>query len=64
VFEHEPIAQDNPLLTMDNVILTPHCAAHTPEATRRVQRAALDAVIAVFTGKRPRNLVNPDVWKG
>jgi phosphoglycerate dehydrogenase-like enzyme len=35
VFEQEPVKPDNPLLTLDNVILTPHIAAGTVDALRQ-----------------------------
>ncbi len=61
VLETEPPTPDNPLLAMDNVILTPHVASASmrmwPEARRRVgQEIAL-----VLSGRWPRTCVNPDV---
>lgn len=61
VLEQEPPAADNPLLTMDNVIITPHVASATarmrPVARRRVGRE----VALVLRGKWPMSCVNPDV---
>ena len=63
VFEKEPIEKDNPLLKMDNVILTAHVASASsrmmPEARRRVGRE----IAAVLTGRRPLSPVNPSVLK-
>jgi D-3-phosphoglycerate dehydrogenase len=61
VFEQEPPDPNNPLLRMDNVILTPHVASASarmdPERRRRVgQEIAL-----VLTGRWPRSCVNPSV---
>ena len=61
VFEQEPPDPENPLLHMDNVILTPHAASASsrmrPEAHRRVgQEIAL-----VLSGRWPRSCVNPSV---
>lgn len=39
VFEQEPIKPDNPLLKMDNVILTPHISAGTVDALREKMRS-------------------------
>ena len=61
VLEQEPPRADNPLLRMDNVILTPHVASASarmdPERRRRVgQEIAL-----VLGGRWPRSCVNPAV---
>lgn len=39
VFEREPVSPDNPLLKMDNVVLSPHIAAGTADALREKMRA-------------------------
>lgn len=53
VFEEEPTARDNPLFRFPNFVCTPHMAAHTDEAMRRMSLVAED-VIAVLEGKAPR----------
>jgi phosphoglycerate dehydrogenase-like enzyme len=58
VFEREPVALDNPLLALRNVILTPHCAAHTESATERVRRGAIDNVLRALRGDELENVVN------
>ena len=61
VLEREPIAADNPLLDMDQVVLTPHVASATtrmrPETRRRVGRE----VALVLQGRWPLSCVNPTV---
>lgn len=61
VLEKEPPSPDNPLLSMDNVILTPHAASATtrmrPETRRRVGRE----VALALTGRWPMSCVNPAV---
>ena len=61
VLEVEPPAADNPLLTMENVVVTPHVASATtrmrPETRRRVGRE----VALVLKGKWPLACVNPTV---
>ena len=59
VFEVEPPAPDNPILTAPNMVLSPHTAGNTVEAARYLARASADIVIAVFSGRRPDNLLNP-----
>jgi D-3-phosphoglycerate dehydrogenase len=61
VLEQEPPAADNPLLTMENVLVTPHVASATtrmrPETRRRVGRE----VALVLRGRWPMSCVNPTV---
>ena len=63
VFEKEPVAPDNPLLKLDNVILTPHTAALTRECVIRLATAAAQCVIDVLDGKIPKNVANPQILK-
>lgn len=55
VFEQEPINPDNPLLKMDNVLVTPHSAAQTYENYQKTGLATATAVIDVFQGREPIN---------
>jgi len=61
VLEQEPPSDNNPLLTMENVVVTPHVASATtrmrPETRRRVGRE----VALVLRGKWPMSCVNPTV---
>ena len=63
VFEKEPVAPDNPLLKLDNVILTPHTAALTRECVIRMATEAAQCVIDVLDGKIPKNVANPQILK-
>ena len=56
VFETEPIPADHPLLDMEHVVLTPHCADMTPEGVDLLNEGAVDNVIAFLEG-RPQNVV-------
>jgi len=60
VFEIEPPPRDNPLLTLDNVILTPHVSSWTTDALRKEASMAIEEVRRILTGKRPMNLANPE----
>jgi len=57
VYEVEPATKDHPLLQLENFIGTPHMAAHTDEALRRMSLVAED-VIRVLEGKVPVHPVN------
>ncbi len=63
VFEVEPPAPDNPILTAPNVVLSPHTAGNTVEAARALALASADVVIAVLSGCRPEGFLNPEVWE-
>jgi glyoxylate reductase len=63
VFENEP--NINPeLITMENVILTPHIASATWEARDKMGEQAVDSLLKVLNNEKPDEpcLVNPDVW--
>jgi len=62
VFEPEPSADDNPLYQMANVIVTPHLAGVTAQATKRMAIGAAEQTLQVLRGERPPRLVNPEVW--
>jgi phosphoglycerate dehydrogenase-like enzyme len=61
VYEREPLPPDDPLLTLDNVVLTPHWSASTQEVWRITTKAMIDGMLRVATGRIPDNIVNPDV---
>ena len=53
--------QDSPLLTLDNVMLTPHVAAQTEDALWAMYKKAIDIAADFFEGKDlGRDLLNPD----
>jgi len=62
VFEPEPSLDGNPLYQFQNVIVTPHLAGVTAEATKRMSIGAAEQVLQVLRGERPPRLVNPEVW--
>lgn len=61
VFEQEPTPVDNPLLAMDNVIVTPHALCFTDECMRGLADSAFRAAVSVSRGTVPPYVVNPDV---
>ena len=52
---------DHPLFHIDNVILSPHCAACSDESLVEVKQKYIKGVIDVLSGRWPKNCVNPDV---
>ncbi|MGF6907529.1 hydroxyacid dehydrogenase [Fusobacterium sp. PH5-44] len=63
VFEMEPPSKENPLLSMDNVIFTPHMASNTEECMMLMATQAASEIIRVLTGKNPNWPVNKPVKK-
>jgi phosphoglycerate dehydrogenase-like enzyme len=56
VFDEEPVPADYPLLSCEQVILTPHCADMTPEGVDLLNSGAVENIIAYLEGN-PRNRV-------
>ena len=62
VFDPEPPLPDNPLLAMDNVLLSPHSAGVTRESMDRMAMVTCQNVIDVFDGRPvPAHVVNREV---
>jgi phosphoglycerate dehydrogenase-like enzyme len=61
VFEQEPLPPSSELLTLDNVILTPHWLCSTRQAGRTTMADVLDGILRVAHGQLPDNILNPDV---
>jgi phosphoglycerate dehydrogenase-like enzyme len=63
VFEKEPVAPDNPLLKLDNVILAPHAICHTDECMSLLGQGAFRAAVDLAHGRKPHLIVNTEVLK-
>ena len=61
VFEQEPLPDDNPLVKSDKVILTSHSAYYSDPALHALAIRNGQEVARVLTGRKPLNLVNPEV---
>ena len=61
VLEKEPPDPDNPLLKMDNVILTPHVASASARMNPERRRRVGQEIALVLSGRWPRTCVNPSV---
>ena len=55
VYEHEPLSPDDPLMQLDNVVLTPHMAGLTRQTSKRRARCAAENVLSVLGGGEPLN---------
>ncbi len=63
VFDPEPPLADNPLLTMKNVVVTPHIASGTDKGVHAMMHGVADQIIQILNGERPPHIVN-NVWPG
>jgi glyoxylate reductase len=61
VFAVEPLATDDPLLTLDNVVVTPHLGSASVQTRARMTDLCVDNLLAVFRGGPPLTPVNPEV---
>jgi len=61
VFEKEPIDADNPLLKMDNVVVTPHSAGYSDVSFKRRGTWVGQEIARVLSGHWPKNVVNKSV---
>jgi glyoxylate reductase len=62
VFEREPQVHPG-LLGMDNVVVAPHIASASVDTRRKMSMMAAVNAAAAVTGRRPPNLLNPELWK-
>lgn len=58
VFTKEPIDSENPLLKIDNVIVTPHCAGNSEDALNATSLMVSQEAVRILRGEIPKNLVN------
>ena len=61
VAENEPLDVNSPLITMENVIITPHVAAITPDSMLRMAMTSARQLVEVLRGGEPWSPVNPQV---
>ncbi|SDE89311.1 hydroxyacid dehydrogenase [Sporomusa acidovorans] len=63
VFGTEPVTAGEPLLTYENIIVSPHMAGQTKEAASAVATMAAEGVIAVINGQRWQHVCNPKAYE-
>lgn len=64
VYQQEPIAEDNPLLEMDNVVTTPHIAAASMDVIARHTELTVTDIEALLSGEEPMHVKNPSTLDG
>jgi D-3-phosphoglycerate dehydrogenase len=63
VYSSEPPPTDYPLLSLENVICTPHIGGATTESLRRMAEDVVDGVLAVLAGDVPSGVANPQALR-
>lgn len=63
VLEDENVNSHHPLVSLENVIITPHSAFYSEQALKDLQYKAVQEVIRVLTGENPKSCVNPEVFE-
>ncbi len=63
VTEVEPIASEDPILTLPNAFVTPHLAGYSPTFLEECGQKQAENVSFSLTGRAPHGLANPDVIK-
>ncbi len=58
VLDREPPPADHPLLSCENAVITPHIGSRTYESVVRQATMAVDNLIAVLSGRKPRAQAN------
>ena len=61
VFKQEPIPPDHPLLSLENLLVSPHIAGQSAESMVRMAIGAADNILRVLRGEEPSHLANPKV---
>jgi len=62
VLSTEPPQKGNKLLELENLVVTPHIAWYSEESLARVKVQGMDEVVGVLNGRRPRYIVNPEIF--
>ena len=63
VFEKEPEVHPD-LLECENAVIIPHLGSATIDTREAMGMLAAENLVAVFDGRKPPTLINPEVWKG
>ncbi|HUQ67974.1 MAG TPA: NAD(P)-dependent oxidoreductase, partial [Planctomycetaceae bacterium] len=62
VFDPEPPDLAQPLFQDERVIVTPHAAFVSEESLAQMRTQALEGIAATLSGRRPQNVLNPQIY--
>ncbi len=62
VFDPEPPDLSGPLFRDERVLVTPHAAFISEQSVRQMRTQAMEQVVAVLAGRRPNNVINPQIY--
>ena len=62
VFENEPKVHPT-LLTLENIVVAPHIASASVDTRIKMSMMAAENAVAAIEGRRPPNLLNPELWE-
>ena len=62
VYEKEPLPLDDPILKLSNITTLPHIASASNVSRNGMARKAATNLVTALQGKKPPDIVNPDVW--
>lgn len=62
-YQTHPLSPQSPFLKLDNVVLTPHIGGATDGTVARYSQMMVEDIERFIDGKRPKNLVNLEVWR-
>ena len=63
VYVSHPVPPNSPLLSLNNVVLTPHIGGATAETVERHSTMMAEDILRWIAGERPVHLVNAAVWQ-
>jgi len=58
-----PLPDENPLLELDNIMVTPHIAGGTKEAAEKMATGAAEEILRVLKGQHPLHPINPEIYE-
>ncbi len=62
VVELDPLLDDHPLWEIQNVVMSPHCAAQTENVQQQSYRLLTESIRLAVNGGRVESLVNPEIY--